>query len=84
MMKTRTMKNKYGQLKIREHIILKNFWEYYITDEYPEESEIQNALVMGFETEQGDVYLPEIQPYIISRTKKLDELMPAEGFQWLD
>ena len=83
-MKTRTMKNKYGQLKIKEHIILKNFWDYYITDMYDDDSEIQNAFVMGFENESGDVWMPEIEPYIISRTKKLDEIMPAEGFEWLD
>ena len=80
----RKMKNKYGTLNIREHVIIKNFWEYYITDMYPEDSDIQNAFVMGDFNEQGDISLEEIKPYIMSRTKKLDELMPAEGFQWED
>lgn len=70
------------KLKIRQHIILKNFWEYYITDRYPEDSEIQEAFVMGFENELGDVYLPEIKPYIISKTNDLEDVAPASGFSW--
>ena len=71
------------QLTIREHIILKNFWEYYITDYYPEESDIQEAYVMGFEDEIGDISMEELKPYIITRTKHLDEVMPATGYRWV-
>ena len=70
-------------INVTEHIILKNFWEYYITDEETDDPKIKFALVMGHETELGDVYLPELQPYIISKTKDLDELAPAEGWEWI-
>jgi len=72
-------------LNIKEHIILTNYWEYYVTDlNYNDNSEeIVTALVMGAETELGDVYLPEIKPYIISRTKELDAVFPAENYSWI-
>jgi len=38
---------------------------------------------MGFETEYGDVSMKEISPYIICRTRKLDELMPAPNWEWV-
>ncbi len=74
------------ELRIVEHIILKNMWEYYVTDFQPdpEQPDVIHALVMGFETEMGDVYLPEIKPYIISRTKDLHTIFPAEGWRWKD
>lgn len=87
----RKMKNKQfnSTINVVEHIILQNFWEYYVTDyhfnkkDYPN---IVNCLVMGDEIEQGDVNLDEIKPYIISRTKvdKNSELMPAQGYEWVD
>jgi hypothetical protein len=39
---------------------------------------------MGFENELGYVYLPEISPYIMTRTKNLNEVMPATGYEWID
>jgi hypothetical protein len=81
----RQMQNKYGQLNITEHIITKNFWEYYITDEtFGDDGDIVQAVVMGFETEIGDISLAEIKPYIITRTRNLNEVMPADGWQWVD
>ena len=71
------------KLEIVEHIILKNYWEYYILkdDEYSTE-DIKAALVMGDATELGDVSLAEMEPYIKSRTSNLSELMPAAGYKW--
>lgn len=70
------------EINVVEHFILRNLWEYYITDE-----QVQNdcafALVMGYETELGDVYLPEVKDYIISRTKNLTDLLPATGWEWV-
>lgn len=80
----KTMINKHGiKLNIVEHIILRNFWEYYITDQIPVEgnNDIKTALVMGEEIELGDISLSEIKPYIISRNKTLD-IMPAQGWEW--
>lgn len=71
------------KLEIVEHIILKNYWEYYILkdDEYSTE-DIKAALVMGDATELGDVSLSEMEPYIKSRTSNLSEIMPAAGYKW--
>ena len=81
----RRMRNKRtGQtIKIREHIILSNWWEYYVIDGPKVDKDILFCLVMGFETEMGDVYEPEILPYIRSRSKELELLAPAEGWEWL-
>lgn len=80
----RKMKRKDSNIIINvvEHIILKNYWEYYITDD-SYSNDIKRALVMGFETELGDVSLNEIKPYIISRTTKLNEIAPAQGWEWV-
>lgn len=69
-------------LKVVEHIILRNMWEYYVLDAPTNTDEVKLCYVMGFENELGDVYLPEIQPYIISRTKKLSEVMPPPNYNW--
>jgi len=74
-------------IQVVEHIILKNFWEYYVVkdDQTPNESEDAGfALVMGFETELGYFSKSEISPYIRTRTKQLDGLMPAKGWKWVD
>lgn len=81
----RVMKNKSSQLNIVKHIITKGFWEYYITDNvFSEDGDIVQAVVMGFETEIGDISLSEIKPYIISQTKQLSNTMPATGWRWID
>jgi len=82
-MKPKTMIKGDLKLEIVEHIILKNYWEYYILkdDEYSTE-DIKTAVVMGDATELGDVSLAEMEPYIKSRTSNLSELMPAAGYKW--
>ena len=75
-----------GTINVVEHIITKNLWEFYIIDD-PENVRPEGyatALVMGQETEIGDVYLPEIEPYIISRTTQLNEVFPARGWSWVE
>ena len=69
-------------LNIIEHIILKNFWEYYVVDNKGNDDDIKLCLVMGFETELGDVSMNEIKPYIISRTKNFDDVAPAPNWKW--
>tara|TARA_R110002020_G_scaffold181709_2_gene376923 strand:- start:541 stop:795 length:255 start_codon:yes stop_codon:yes gene_type:complete len=82
-MKPKTMIKGDLKLEIVEHIVLKNYWEYYILkdDEHATE-DIKVAVVMGDSTEIGDVSLSEIEPYIISRTSNFSEIMPAAGYQW--
>ena len=70
-------------INVTKHIILKNFWEYYITDDQHSEDIVQ-ALVMGYETELGDVSLKEIKPFTVSETKNLKDVMPASGWRWVD
>ena len=73
------------KLDVVEHIILRNMWEYFVlADEAGDEpdSDIKYALVMGFEDEIGTVSMSEIKPHVISRTSNLDEIMPADGYQW--
>jgi hypothetical protein len=77
------MINKHGsKINVVEHIILSNGWEYYVTDDKHDKDTVL-CLVMGFETELGDVYLPELRGHIRSRTKDLTELMPADGWEWV-
>ena len=80
---TKTMIKGDLKLEIVEHIILKNYWEYYILkdDEYATE-DIKAAVVMGDSIELGDVSLAEIKPYIKTRTSNLSEIMPAAGYKW--
>jgi len=74
---------KTGQeVKVVEHIIIQNFWEYYVIEDERNTDEVKLCFVMGFENEMGDVYIPEIKPFIKTRTKNLHEVMPASGFTW--
>ncbi len=79
----RKMTNDITTLNIKKIIITKNFWEYFITDNKFND-DIVEALVMGFETEIGDVSLSEIKPYILSQSTNLTNVMPASGWKWLD
>ena len=89
-MKMRTMIKGNLKLDVVEHIILRNMWEYYVlsdegqNDWVSSKPDVVYALVMGFEDEIGCVSLAEIQPHIISRTSRLDEIMPASGYEWAD
>lgn len=69
-------------LNVQRHYILVNGWEYYL--EKPDEDGISFGLVMGDETELGDVSIDEIRPYILTvcEPKDSDEIFPAEGWQW--
>lgn len=85
-MKKRKMRSKYGTvINVVAHIITKNGWEYYVTDNFDSKTpSVVECLVMGFETELGDVWLPEIAPYKISYTTDLVDVAPATGWSWVD
>jgi len=74
-----------GVCTVVEHIILKNMWEYYIlkTDLDEDDDDYRTALVMGDYDEIGGVYMPEIEPYILSRTTSLHDLEPPIGWSWM-
>ena len=82
----RKMTNGTTTLNVVDHLVLKNGWEYYITDEHADSgTAIRFCLVCGYAIEMGDVYMPELTPYIVSRAKgDLADLMPAPGWQWVD
>jgi hypothetical protein len=60
------------------------FWEYYFLDPKPDSQKNMRAIVLGFETDMGDVHIPEIQPYLMSFTRDVSALMPAPGWEWVD
>jgi hypothetical protein len=78
------------KLDVVEHIILRNMWEYYVlsdegqNDWVSDTPDIVYALVMGFHDEIGTVSLSEIKPHVISRTTCMDDIMPADGYEWAD
>jgi hypothetical protein len=75
---------KDGQrLEVREHIMTQNMWEFYVLEE-PDQDGVSFAFVSGDCNELGYVSLDEIKPFIISRTKQMDEIFPAPGFSWVD
>jgi hypothetical protein len=93
-MKTRNIINTNNEdtaeaFAVAQHIILKNFWEYYL--EEADEDGIAFGYVMGFENEWGSVDLNEIKPYVISiarndgtTTDSLADVMAPAGYQWED
>jgi|TARA_Y100000296_G_scaffold79545_1_gene103679 hypothetical protein len=76
------------KLKVVEHIILRNMWEYYVLandpDQHQADPDIVYALVMGDHDEIGAVSMSEIKPYIFSRTTELSTIFPATGYEWAD
>jgi len=86
-MKARNIKHADGTgetFAVTHHIILRNFWEYYL--EEPNEDGITFGFVMGNENEWGSVDMNEIKPYIISRVagEGLQEVMAPAGYVWED
>ena len=69
---------------VSQHIITRNFWEYYLEQE--DENGHAFGYVMGVENEWGMVDMAEIKPYILSiaRGKELEYVMPPEGYYWED
>lgn len=78
----RKMRNKAtGEVHVvKEHMVLRNLWEYYVTD-YDEENIF--GLILGFEDEWGWSSLPDMHDAILSRTKKLSAIAPAPGYEWV-
>ena len=75
------------ELKVVEHIILRNLWEYYVLerelgDVVTHDPDIVYALVMGDTQEIGTVSMREISKYIFMRTADLSDLEPAIGYSW--
>lgn len=83
---TRKLKNlKTGEIfECTEHIILKNFWEYYVLNAKTNTPDTKLCLVCGFEEEIGDVWLPELTPFVISRTKNLNEILAPRHYDWVN
>ena len=85
VMKPRNIIDEHGNsFTVHQHIILKNFWEYYLGE--TDKDGVAFGYVMGNENEWGSVYMPEIQPYIIGKARANDlyHIMPPEGYYWED
>ena len=69
---------------VHQHIILKNFWEYYL--EETDSHGLSFGYVMGNDNEWGMVDMEEIKPYIIGEARENDlwHIMPPEGYRWQD
>ena len=80
----RTMVSKSGSMvKVREWVLLSNGWEYYVIER--EADGLCFCVVVGFETEAGHVYWPEVEPYVIGgQHGSLKGLAPAPGWRWED
>ena len=71
------------KLEVQAHVILKNMWEYYIT-ELPGEDGVGMALVMGDYTEYGTIAKQDIDNHGISYTTDLSDVLPAAGYSWVE
>lgn len=69
---------------VYSHAITRNFWEYFFVDPKPNSQHNMCAVVMGDETEMGDVHIPEIKPYLLSVTRDLQDVMPCQGWEWVE
>lgn len=79
----RKITSRYGTLNIVEHWITKNFWEFYITDQCFND-DLVLAVVMGIETEMGDISRSEVAPYVTIKTTDLHSIMPPVGWKWVE
>lgn len=72
-------------VEVEEWFITKNGWEYYVIKDANNSKDLKLCLVLGYEQEMGDVYIPEIRPHLMGHTTKsrLSEILPAEGWQWV-
>lgn len=68
---------------VHSWLMTSNMWEYFLLDSKPDTAGNVFALVMGNETEMGDVNIPELKPHLFSFTRDLSEISPAIGWKWL-
>jgi hypothetical protein len=69
-------------ISVTHHAMTQNYWEYYIYTTNLN-CDIATGLVMGFETELGDIYLPDVRKHALSITDNLTDLLPAQGWEWI-
>lgn len=80
----RVMCDKKGnEYKVIRWILMRNFWEYYITEI---DGDTTYGYVMGFENEWGYSSLSEKVGYTLEDASgdKLNEIAPPIGFYWKD
>ena len=67
-------------------LMTRNCWEYYLLDPKPDASGNVFSLVMGDETEMGDVSVTELRPYVVSFARGADliDLAPPDGWDWVE
>lgn len=68
---------------VTEFFMLINGWEYFVLERDENcPPNCETCLVYGDEIEAGDVYLPEVAPYLTCKSKDLSEVMPPPGYVW--
>ena len=87
-MKTREIINSNNEdssepFAVAQHIILRNMWEYYVTESSDGDG-VMWALVVGDYTEYGTVSHYDIDKHGISYTTDLTDLLPPPEWQWCD
>lgn len=71
------------KLKIVDVFMLFNGWEYFLEEE--NKDRVAFGLVCGFEDELGSVYVPEVEPHIVSKAQAdVSDALPAPGWHWAD
>ena len=80
----RQMRNGDSVVTVHSHAMTLNGWEYFLLEPKTDSAGNVLALVMGFETEMGDVNVKEIARFLLSSTKNLHDVMPCEGWEWVD
>lgn len=84
MRKMKQADSQFGKgqtIEVIEHIILRNFWEIYVIEI---DGDQIFSLTLGFEDEMGYASLEELKPFIMTRTKNLEDLMAAPNWSWVE
>ena len=77
----RTMKRGNAKLNVVKHVILQNFFEYFIT-ELPDANGIGMAYVVGDYDEYGSIAQYDIDNHAMSSTVELNDILAAPGWEW--
>lgn len=80
----RKLISSYGvTFHVTEFFMISNGWEYFVLeDDANLPPNCKTCLVYGDEIEAGDVYLPEVAPHIVCKSKDLSHVMPPPGYKW--
>lgn len=70
-------------LEVEQHLILRNGWEYFVCTNKTDHPDKKMCVVLGFEQEWGEVWMPEIKKHIVSSTKDMSVVMNPPDWVWI-